>query len=71
MMGVVRSPGKIKDVPVDTLISVLKRRLQGEPDISVRRFLINKAYGVARVYIGDKSLGDPDPDPFLDAVCCC
>ena len=68
MMGRIRSVGTIKPVPVDTLISVLKRRLQGEPDVSVRRFLINKAWQIAGVYIGSDT--DPKPDPFLD-VCCC
>lgn len=61
--------GTIPDkMPVDTLVSVLKRRLAGETNVSVRRFLINKAYRVAGVYIGTEK--DPDPDPFLN-VCCC
>ena len=61
--------GTIPDkVPVDTLVSVLKRRLKGEKDISVRRFLYNKLDNLREDYSVVQS--SDQSDPFLDACCC-
>lgn len=59
--------GPIPDkVPVDTLVSVLKRRLNGEKDVSVRRFIYGKLDNIREDYSDVQS---PDSsDPFL--VCC-
>ena len=59
--------GEMPDkVPVDTLVSVLKRRLKGEKDISVRRFLYNKLDSLREDYSGVQS--SDSSDSFL--VCC-
>lgn len=49
--------------PVDTLVSVLKRRLKGEKDVSIRRFLRARIAELRQDYPPS-----PHEDPFL--VCC-
>ena len=59
--------GTIPDkVPVDTLVSVLKRRLNGEKDVSVRRFIYGKLDNIREDYSVVQS--SDSSDPFL--VCC-
>jgi len=50
-----------KPFPVDTLLSVLRRRLKGEKDVSVRKHIIKMAYEATGKFIGTKK----DPKPFL------
>ena len=52
-----------KPMPVDTLVDVLKRRLRGEKDVSVRRFLRAKIRVLA-----ERPAKEKDPDPFLIAT---
>ena len=63
--------GTIPDkVPADTLVSVLKRRLKREKDVSIRRFIYAKLDALREDYSvvqsGDTS--SDSSDPFL--VCC-
>jgi hypothetical protein len=57
-----------KPMPVDTLVSVLKRRLRGEKDTSIRRFLYRKLDALREDYPTSQNTEKKDPDPFL--VCC-
>ena len=49
-----------KPLPVDTLVDVLKRRLRGEKDVSVRRFIRGKLKALRQSPAQKK-----DPEPFL------
>lgn len=48
-----------KPVPVDTLLSVLRKRLRGEKDVSVRRFIRQKIREVSRRGCSSKKKKDP------------